>query len=309
MAQCHLKSRLSSGKLNSSVIQREVGMESVRAILLASCRDQKGVVASLSRFIYEHNGNITDADQHRDPEADIFCTRLEWELDGFRLPRDQIAREFSKTAQELELSWTIHFTDQRPKLSIWVSKQDHCLIDLLGRQRSGDLRADIGLIVSNHPGLGSIAEQFQVPFMHLPINANNKPEQEKRALELLQKHQVELVVLAKYMQVLSPDFLQAFPQVINIHHSFLPAFPGAGPYHQAFSRGVKIIGATAHYVTQDLDEGPIIEQDVGRVSHRDSVKDLVRKGKDLEKIVLARAVYQHVERRVLVYGNKTVIFD
>jgi formyltetrahydrofolate deformylase len=284
-------------------------MESVRAILLASCRDQKGVVASLSRFIYEHNGNITDADQHRDPEADIFCTRLVWELDDFRLPRDQIARAFLTTAKQLDLSWTLHFTDQRPKLSIWVSKQDHCLIDLLGRQRSGDLRADIGLIVSNHPELGAIAEQFDLPFMHLPINTNNKPEQEKRALELLRKHEVELVVLAKYMQVLSPDFLQAFPQVINIHHSFLPAFPGSSPYHKAFSRGVKIIGATAHYVTRDLDEGPIIEQDVGRISHRDSVKDLVRKGKDLEKIVLARAVYQHVERRVLVYGNKTVIFD
>jgi formyltetrahydrofolate deformylase len=284
-------------------------MESVRAILLASCRDQKGVVAGLSQFIYQNNGNITDADQHRDPEADIFCTRLEWELDGYRLPRERIAQEFSTTAQKLGLSWSLHFTDQRPKLSIWVSKQDHCLIDLLGRQRSGDLRADIALIVSNHSELGAIAEQFRVPFVHLPITADNKAVQEKKALELLRKHQIELVVLAKYMQVLSPDFLKAFPHVINIHHSFLPAFPGAGPYQKAFSRGVKIIGATAHYVTEDLDEGPIIEQDVGRVSHRDSVKDLVRKGKDLEKIVLARAVYQHVERRVLVYGNKTVVFD
>jgi formyltetrahydrofolate deformylase len=284
-------------------------MESVRAILLASCRDQRGVVARLSRFIYERNGNITDADQHRDPEADIFCTRLEWELDGFRVPREQIAQEFADTAQELGLAWSLHFTDIKPRLSIWVSKQDHCLIDLLGRQRSGDLRADIGLIISNHASLESIAEQFHVPFVHLPITPETKAAQEKRALELLRWHKIDLVVLAKYMQVLSPDFLEAFPQVINIHHSFLPAFPGAGPYHQAFSRGVKIIGATAHYVTQDLDEGPIIEQDVGRVSHRDSVKDLVRKGKDLEKIVLARAVYQHVERRVLVYGNKTVVFD
>ncbi|WP_141732612.1 formyltetrahydrofolate deformylase [Oligoflexus tunisiensis] len=284
-------------------------MESVRAILLASCRDQRGVVARLSRFIYERNGNITDADQHRDPEADIFCTRLEWELDGFRVPRDQIAGEFAATAQELGLTWSLHFTDKRPRVSIWVSKQDHCLIDLLGRQRSGDLRADIGLIISNHAELESIAEQFHVPFVHLPITPTTKAAQEQRALELLRWHQIDLVVLAKYMQVLSPDFLKIFPQVINIHHSFLPAFPGASPYHQAFSRGVKIIGATAHYVTQDLDEGPIIEQDVGRVSHRDSVKDLVRKGKDLEKIVLARAVYQHVERRVLVYGNKTVVFD
>jgi formyltetrahydrofolate deformylase len=300
---------MSSGKLESSTIHAGGEMESVRAILLASCRDQKGVVASLSQFIYERNGNITDADQHRDPEADIFCTRLEWELDGFRLPRDRIAPEFAATAERLGLKWSLHFTDQRPKLSIWVSKQDHCLIDLLGRQRSGDLHADIGLIISNHAALGTIAEQFQVPFMHLPITPGNKKEQEKKALGLLQKHHIELVVLAKYMQVLSPDFLQQFPHVINIHHSFLPAFPGASPYHQAFSRGVKIIGATAHYVTQDLDEGPIIEQDVGRVSHRDSIKDLVRKGKDLEKIVLARAVYQHVERRVLVYGNKTVVFD
>ncbi|MDQ3234023.1 MAG: formyltetrahydrofolate deformylase [Pseudobdellovibrionaceae bacterium] len=284
-------------------------MESVRAILLGSCRDQKGVVASLSRFIYEHNGNITDADQHRDPEADIFCTRLAWDLDGFRLPRDQIAQEFAATALKLGLIWDLHFTDQRPKLSIWVSKQDHCLLDLLGRQRSGDLRAEVGLVISNHADLASIADQFQVPFVHLPITPETKLEQEKKALALLRQYKVNLVVLAKYMQVLSPGFLKVFPHVINIHHSFLPAFPGAGPYHQAFNRGVKIIGATAHYVTQDLDEGPIIEQDVGRVSHRDTVKDLVRKGKDLEKIVLARAVYQHVERRVLVYGNKTVVFD
>lgn len=284
-------------------------MDSTRAVLLASCRDQKGVVANLSRFIYENSGNIIDADQHRDPEADIFCTRMEWDLEGFKIPRDKLTAQFSILAQEMGLQWTMHFTDQRPRLAIWVSKQDHCLLDLLGRQRTGDLRADVVVIISNHPDLAPIAEQFHIPFQHLPITTDNKTRQEATALQLLKEHKVNLVVLAKYMQVLSPRFLESFPQIINIHHSFLPAFPGASPYHQAFNRGVKIIGATAHYVTEELDEGPIIEQDVGRVSHRDTVKDLVRKGKDLEKIVLARAVYQHVERRVLVYGNKTVVFD
>lgn len=284
-------------------------MSSPRAILLASCRDQKGVVALLSQFIYENAGNITDADQHRDPEADIFCTRLEWDLEGFRLSRDQIILEILPLAQKLEMNWSLHFSDVQPRLALWVSKQEHCLIDLLGRQHSGDLPAKIALILSNHEDLRPIAERFEIPFVHLPISAANKLEQETRALDLLWQNEVDLLVLAKYMQVLSPQFLAKFSAVINIHHSFLPAFPGAHPYKQAFQRGVKVIGATAHYVTNELDEGPIIEQDVERVSHRDTVKDLIRKGKDLEKIVLARALYQHVQRRVLVYGNKTVVFE
>ncbi len=282
---------------------------SVRAVLLACAPDQRGLVAKLSHFIYTHGGNIVDADQHTDHEAGIFATRLEWELDGFLLPRETIRDRFAPVGDALRMQWSIHFTDERPRLAIWVSKQEHCLIDLLGRQRSGDIRGSIDLVISNHQTLQPIAEQFQVAFHHFPIDTASKHSQEEKELQLLRAHNIELVVLAKYMQILSPDFFKSGMQVINIHHSFLPAFPGAQPYHRAFTRGVKIIGATAHYVTQDLDEGPIIDQDVSRVSHRDSVEDMVRKGKDLEKIVLARAVYLHLERRVLIYGNKTIVFD
>ncbi|MCX6131585.1 MAG: formyltetrahydrofolate deformylase, partial [Proteobacteria bacterium] len=246
--------------------------------------------------------------QHRDPEADIFCTRIEWDLTDFKIPRQAIATNFQTLAQRLGLSWSLHFSDERPRLAIWVSRQEHCLIDLLGRIRSNDLRVDLRLIVSNHRELEQTARQFGIEFLYLPITPSNKIQQEAIALERLEAERIDLVVLAKYMQILSAEFIERFPNIINIHHSFLPAFPGASPYARAFHRGVKIIGATAHYVSQDLDEGPIIEQDVSHVSHRDSVKDLVRKGKDIEKIVLARAVYQHIEHRVLVYGNKTVVF-
>lgn len=283
-------------------------MHSPTATLLISCPDQKGLVAKFANFIYSNGGNIIHADQHTDASAGLFLTRIEWELEGFNLPKQIIAPAFGAIAQPLQANWQLCFSDQVPRIAIWVSRQDHCLFDLIWRQRAREFNAEIPLIISNHPSLQGIAEQFDIEYHHLPIAPETKSAQEAKQLELLQQYQIDLVVLAKYMQVLSPAFIAQFPQVINIHHSFLPAFPGANPYHRAYDRGVKIIGATAHYVTQDLDEGPIIEQDVVRVSHRDQVEDLVRKGKDLERVVLARAVRLHLQNRVLVYGNRTVVF-
>lgn len=278
------------------------------ATLLISCPDQKGLVAKFANFIYSNGGNIIHADQHTDASAGLFLTRIEWELEGFNLPRDIIAPAFGSIAQPLQANWQLHFSDKAPRIAVWVSRQDHCLFDLILRQRAKELNAEIPLIISNHTSLQNVAEQFGIAYYHLPITAETKPAQEAQQLDLLRQYDIDLVVLAKYMQVLSSDFIAQFPQVINIHHSFLPAFPGANPYHRAYDRGVKIIGATGHYVTQDLDEGPIIEQDVVRVSHRDQVEDLVRKGKDLERVVLARAVRLHLQNRVLVYGNRTVVF-
>lgn len=283
-------------------------MTSPTATLLISCPDQKGLVAKIANFIYSNGGNIIHADQHTDFAAGLFLTRIEWQLEGFNLPRDIIGPAFNAIAQPLQAQWQLHFSDDLPRIAIWVSKQDHCLFDLIWRQRAGEFQAEIPLIMSNHPQLETIAQQFGIDYHYLPITKDTKAAQEAVQLELLQKYQIDLVVLAKYMQVLSGAFLQSFPTVINIHHSFLPAFAGANPYQRAHTRGVKIIGATAHYATQDLDEGPIIEQDVVRVSHRDSVDDLIRKGKDLERIVLARAVRLHLQNRVLVYGNRTVVF-
>ena len=283
-------------------------MTSPTATLLISCPDQKGLVAKLANFIYSNGGNIIHADQHTDFTAGLFLSRIEWQLEGFNLPQDVIAPAFGSIAQPLGASWQIHFSDRLPRIAIWVSRQDHCLFDLLWRSRSGEFQAEISVIMSNHPQMEAIAQQFGIDFHHVPIAPETKAEQEVRQLELLKKYRIDLVVLAKYMQILSPNFIEQFPAVINIHHSFLPAFAGANPYQRAHDRGVKIIGATAHYVTQDLDEGPIIEQDVVRVSHRDAVADLIRKGKDLERIVLARAVRLHLQHRVLVYGNRTVVF-
>jgi formyltetrahydrofolate deformylase len=278
------------------------------ATLLISCPDQKGLVAKIASFIYANGGNIIHADQHTDFTAGLFLTRIEWQLDGFNLPRELITPAFNAIAQPLQANWQLHFSDDLPRIAVWVSRQDHCLYDLLWRQQSGELIAKITLIISNHAHLKPIAEQFGIAYCHIPITAETKAAQESQQLELLRQHKIDLVVLAKYMQILSPDFVAQFPTVINIHHSFLPAFAGANPYQRAFERGVKIIGATAHYVTEDLDEGPIIEQDVVRVSHRDQVEDLIRKGKDLERVVLARAVRLHLQNRVLVYGNRTVVF-
>lgn len=283
-------------------------LQSPTATLLISCPDQKGLVAKFANFIYSNGGNIIYADQHTDASAGLFLTRLEWELTDFNLPRDIIAPAFAAIGQPLQANWQLHFSDQVPRIAVWVSRQDHCLFDLIWRQRAREFQAEIPLILSNHSSLQTIADQFDIDYYHIPITPETKPEQEAKQLELLKQYNIDLVVLAKYMQVLSSDFITQFPRIINIHHSFLPAFPGANPYHRACDRGVKIIGATAHYVTQDLDEGPIIEQDVVRVSHRDQVEDLIRKGKDLERVVLARAVRLHLQHRVLVYGNRTVVF-
>ena len=279
------------------------------ATLLIVCPDRRGLVATFANFIYQHNGNIIHANQHTDFAAGLFLTRIEWQLAGFDLSREEIAPAFSAIAQPLQAKWELHFSDTIRRIAIWVSRQDHCLLDLIWRQQSKEFLAQIPLIISNHPNLKHIAEQYGADFEHISISKDNKSEQEAKQLDLLKEHNIDLIVLAKYMQVLSADFIAKFPNIINIHHSFLPAFVGANPYQRAYERGVKIIGATAHYITSDLDAGPIIEQDVERVSHRDEVLDLVRKGKDLERIVLARAVRSHLRNRVLVYGNKTVVFE
>jgi formyltetrahydrofolate deformylase len=278
------------------------------ATLLISCPDQRGLVAKIANFIYSNGGNIIHADQHTDFAVGLFLTRIEWQLDGFNLPRELIAPAFNAIAQPLQANWQLHFSDTVPRIAIWVSLQDHCLLDLLWRQQAKEFSAEIPLIISNHPNLKTISEQFGADFYHMSITKENKADQETKQLELLRQYNIDLVILAKYMQVLSPEFIAQFPQIINIHHSFLPAFAGAKPYHKAYERGVKIIGATAHYVTPELDAGPIIEQDVVKVSHRDSIADLIRKGKDLERVVLARAVRLHLRHQVLVYGNRTVVF-
>jgi len=285
-------------------------MTNPTATLLVSCPDQRGLVAKIANFIYSNGGNIIHADQHTDFAAGLFLTRIEWQLDGFNLPRDLIGPAFNAIAQPLQAKWQLHFSDTVPRIAIWVSRQDHCLFDLIWRHRAKEFLAEIPLIISNHPDLKDVATQFGIDYHHIPITKDNKPEQEAKQLELLHQYNIDLVVLAKYMQILSADFISKFSQnIINIHHSFLPAFVGANPYHKAYDRGVKIIGATAHYVTADLDAGPIIEQDVVRVSHRDDVPDLIRKGKDLERVVLARGVRSHLQNRVLVYGNRTVVFE
>lgn len=278
------------------------------ATLLISCPDQRGLVAKLANFVYANGGNIIHADQHRDEAAGLFLSRLEWQLEGFNLPKAVIGPAFAAIAQPLNAQWRLQFSDTVPRIAIWVGRQDHCLLDLLWRHRAGEFAAEIPLILSNHPQIQPIADQFGIDYRYLPITPDTKADQEQQQIALLQDYNIDLVVLAKYMQILSPSFIEQFPTVINIHHSFLPAFIGANPYRQAHTRGVKIIGATAHYVTSDLDAGPIIEQDVVRVSHRDEVADLIRKGKDLERMVLARAVRLHLQNRTLVYGNRTVVF-
>lgn len=279
-------------------------------VLLISCRDQKGLVAAVADFLYRHNASILHADQHTDPEEQIFLQRVEFELDGFALARDAIAPAFEPIAAHFGMTWTLRFSDETPRVAILVSKMHHCLYDLLARWRLGELDSAIPVIISNHPAAGAIASEFGIAFHHLPVTPQTRPAQESAIAALLDAQRIDLVVLARYMQVLSDAFVSRYPnRIINIHHSFLPAFAGARPYHQAHERGVKVIGATAHYATPELDQGPIIEQDVARISHRDSVDDLIRKGRDLEKVVLARAVDLHLRNRVIVYGNKTVVFD
>jgi formyltetrahydrofolate deformylase len=281
-----------------------------RATLLVSCPDRKGLVAALAQLLYGHGANILDADQHTDSAASMFFQRIRFDLRELHTDRVALERGISDVAERFDMKWRLSYSDAVKRVALFVSKYDHCLYDLLLRHRAGELSCEFPLIVSNHPDLAPVAEQFGVPFQVFAIDKNNKEQQEQAQWALLDAQRIDLVVLARYMQILSSDFTARYPnRIINIHHSFLPAFVGSKPYHRAYERGVKLIGATAHYATSDLDEGPIIEQDVARTSHRDSVEDLVRRGRDLEKTCLARAVKWHVEDRILVYNNKTVVFD
>lgn len=281
------------------------------AKLLLHCPDKPGILAEVTDFITVNKGNIIYLDQYVDHVENIFFMRIEWELRDFLVPQEKIEDYFRTLyGQKYEMDFRLYFSDVKPRMAIFVSKLSHCLFDMLARYTAGEWNVEIPLIISNHPDLQHVAERFGIPFHLFPITKETKEEQEKKEMELLAKHKVNFIVLARYMQVISEKMIDAYPnRIINIHHSFLPAFVGAKPYHAAFERGVKIIGATSHYVTTELDAGPIIEQDVVRITHKDTVQDLVNKGKDLEKIVLSRAVQKHIERKVLAYKNKTVIFN
>lgn len=280
------------------------------AILLIDCPDQKGIVASVSDFLYHHNANILHADQHQDGDLKLFLTRVEWDLTDFGLPIADFGNAFAPIAEKFQMRWRLEQSAERPRVAIFVSKYDHCLADLLYRHESGELACEVPLIISNHPDAKRLAEFHRIPLHVVAVEDGRKAEAEQRQLTLLKEHSIDLVVLARYMQILTAEFVAQYPQrIINVHHSFLPAFSGARPYHRAFERGVKLIGATSHYVTETLDEGPIIEQDVVRISHRDQLEDLIQKGRDLEKAVLSRAVRWHIEHRILVYAKKTVVFD
>lgn len=276
---------------------------------MISCPDKAGIVAALSTFLYENQGNIVDIDQHVDLEEGVFFMRVEWELEGFAIARDGIAAALAPLVDRFVMRWELHFSDIVPRVALFVTKDNHCFYDLLSRHESGELRMDIPLIVSNREDLKPVAERFGIPFRHFPITAATKEAQERAEIAMLREEKVDLVILARYMQILSPLMTEAFPnRIINIHHSFLPAFPGARPYHSAHKRGVKLVGATSHYVTEDLDEGPIIAQGVTPVSHSDSVQDFIRKGRALEQTVLSRAVWLHLNRRTLVHANRTIVF-
>lgn len=281
------------------------------AVLLIHCPDQKGIVAALTRFIHENNGNIVYLDQHVDHTDKAFFLRIAWDLDNFLIPDIKIADYFETLlAVKYNMTWQLHFSRHVPRMAIMVSRLSHCLYDLLSRWQDGEWKVDIPLIMSNHKALHHIATQFNIPYFYIPVYGKDKEPTERKQMELLKEHNVDFIVLARYMQVLSESFINEYPfRIINIHHSFLPAFPGARPYQSAYERGVKIIGATSHYVTRELDAGPIIEQDVTRITHKDSVADIIRKGQDLEKIVLSRAVYAHIEHKLLVYKNKTIVFS
>lgn len=286
-------------------------MKEEAAQLLLYCPDKQGILAEVTDFITVNKGNIIYLDQYVDHAENVFFMRISWDLDGFLIPKEKIEDYFNTLyAQKYQMTFRLYFSGTKPKMAIFVSKMSHCLYDMLARYTAGEWNVEIPLIISNHPELEHIGRRFDIPFYVFPINKENKEEQERAEMELLAKHQVNFIVLARYMQIISERMIEAFPnRIINIHHSFLPAFIGAKPYHAAFERGVKIIGATSHYVTTELDAGPIIEQEIVRITHKDTIADLVNKGKDLEKIVLARAVQKHIERKVLVYKNKTVIFN
>ena len=281
------------------------------AKLLLHCPDKPGILAEVTDFITVNKGNIIYLDQYVDHVENIFFMRIEWELKDFLVPQEKIEDYFRTLyGQKYEMDFRLYFSDVKPRMAIFVSKLSHCLFDMLARYTAGEWNVEIPLIISNHPDLQHVAERFGIPFYLFPITKETKEEQERKEMELLAKHKITFIVLARYMQVISENMIKAYPnRIINIHHSFLPAFVGAKPYHAAFERGVKIIGATSHYVTTELDAGPIIEQDVVRITHKDSIQELINKGKDLEKIVLSRAVQKHIERKVLAYKNKTVIFN
>ncbi|TDE41679.1 formyltetrahydrofolate deformylase [Flavobacterium rhamnosiphilum] len=279
--------------------------------ILIHCEDQKGIIAAVTNFILKIEGNIIYIDQHVDVEQNEFFMRLECELTNKEIGLASIQNDFHQTiVQDFNMSWEIYTKDQKPRMALFVSKYDHCLFDILGRYSAGELNVEIPLIVSNHEDLRSIAERFNIPFHYIPFTKENKAEGEQQQIELLKEYGIDFIVLARYMQIITPNLIALYEnKIINIHHSFLPAFPGAKPYHSAFKRGVKIIGATSHYVTQELDEGPIIEQDITRVSHINSIEDFIMKGRDLERIVLARAIKLHSERKTMVFSNKTVVFS
>lgn len=280
------------------------------ATLLITCPDSKGIVAAIADFLYQHNANILHADQHQDAENNLFLMRVEFDLSDCNLTPADFEAAFSPIATRFDMEWQLKLSNKPLRVAIMVSQYDHCLADLLHRHKSGELHCDIPLIISNHRNTESLAAFYGVDFHHITVTKDNKTESEQAQFKLFEQYNIDLIVLARYMQILSPEFVARYPkQIINIHHSFLPAFIGAKPYHRAFERGVKLIGATAHYVTEVLDEGPIIEQDIDRISHRDQVEDLIQKGRDLERVVLSKAVRWHIENRILLYANKTVIFD
>ncbi len=281
------------------------------AILLIHCPDKQGIVAKITEFLDNNNGNIIELAQHVDREDKVFYMRIEWELEKFLIPAEKIGDFFNtQIAVKYGMQWNLYFSDFKHRMAIYVSKMSHCLFDILARFKANEWNVEIPIIISNHEALKPVADAFGIDFHYFPVNSENKTSQEIKQLELLKSNNIHFIVLARYMQILSDNFINNYPkEIINIHHSFLPAFPGAKPYHSAYRRGVKIIGATSHYVTADLDEGPIIGQDVTRVTHEDSIDDLVQKGKDLEKIVLSRAIKLHLQHRLLVFNNRTVVFD
>lgn len=280
------------------------------AILLLSCRDRSGLISRISHFVFEWGGNILDLDEHVDADGKFFFIRVAWDMQNFSIPAAEIALAFQPLAKEFDATWQINFSDQKRRIAIFVSKYDHCLLEILWRQNQGEFPIEIPLIISNHEDLKPIAAQYNIPFFCFPVTAENKLEQEQQEIALLHEHRIDTIVLARYMQILTKQLIDEFPnRILNIHHSFLPAFIGSNPYRQAYERGVKIIGATCHYVTEDLDEGPIIEQDIIRITHKDRIDDLIRKGRDLERLILARALYNHARHRVLVHGKKTIVFE
>lgn len=280
------------------------------AILLLTCPDQRGLVSKITDFIYQRNGNIIDLDEHVDPDERVFSIRVAWDMSDFSIPADKLKETFAVLAEEFNAEYEINFFEQNSRVAVFVSKYDHCLHEILWRYSTGEYPFEVPLIISNHLDLKPLADQYKIPFYHFPITKENKLEQEEKEIQLLEENNIDTIVLARYMQILTRNFVETYPnKIINIHHSFLPAFVGGNPYKQAYDRGVKIIGATSHYVTEVLDDGPIIEQDVTYISHKNSLKDLIQKGRDLERLVLARALIHHIEHRILVRGRKTIVFE